>query len=331
MCDMRSKIALVCGVTGQDGAYLAKELIEKGYEVVGSSRDAQVANLQAIEQLGVKERIKVISVAINDFRSVIQALKNLEPDEVYNLAGQTSVGLSFDQPVEAMESIASGTLNFLEAIRILDQPIKLYNACSSECFGDTGTYPADETTPFRPQSPYAVAKASAFWMVDNYRKAYGIFACSGILFNHESPLRPLRFVTRKVVRTACGIARGSGEKLKIGNLDISRDWGWAPEYVTAMWKMLQQPEAEDYVVATGKSSTLKDFVEQVFSVLGLNWLEHVEVDASLMRPVDIAYSCGNASKARVKLGWQAEYTMKDIARAMVEHELKKFDREGGLG
>ncbi|MFC1830897.1 GDP-mannose 4,6-dehydratase [Thermodesulfobacteriota bacterium] len=325
---MRSKKALICGVTGQDGAYLARQLIEKGYEVVGSSRDAQVANLFALEQLQVKSRVEVISVAINDFRSVIQALKNLEPDEVYNLAGQTSVGLSFDQPVEAMESIGGGTLNILEAIRILDQPIKFYNACSSECFGDTGKYPADETTPFRPQSPYAVAKASAFWLVDNYRKAYGIFACSGILFNHESPLRPLRFVTRKVVRSACLIARGSAENLKIGNLDVSRDWGWAPEYVVAMWKMLQQLEAEDFVVATGNSSTLNDFVDAVFSELGLNWREHVEIDSSLMRPVDIAYSCGNATKASEKLCWKAEYTMKDIARAMVEQEMRHLDMEG---
>ncbi|MFM9157931.1 MAG: GDP-mannose 4,6-dehydratase, partial [Dolichospermum sp.] len=206
-------------------------------------------------------------MALTDFRSVLQIIKKIQPDEVYNLAGQTSVGLSFQQPVETLESIVTGTLNLLEAIRFLDTPIKLYNAGSSECFGDTGTIAASENTPFRPRSPYAVAKTAAFWELANYREAYGLFACSGILFNHESPLRPERFVTQKIVATACRIAQGSNEKLYLGNTAIQRDWGWSPEYVEAMYLMLQQDQADDYVIATGNSSSLEDFVIAAFTTL----------------------------------------------------------------
>jgi GDPmannose 4,6-dehydratase len=223
------KTALICGVSGQDGAWLAQLLVDRGYRVVGTSRDAAVASFSNLARLGIRERVEVKSAALTDFRSVIRVLLEVEPDEIYNLAGQTSVGLSFDQPAEALESIAFGTLNLLEAIRMLKRPVRFYNACSSECFGETST-PADERTPFRPHSPYGVAKAAAFWQVSSYREAYGIHASSGILFNHESPLRPERFVTQKVVAAACRIADGSGERLKLGDLAIRRDWGWAPEY-----------------------------------------------------------------------------------------------------
>ena len=312
------KKALICGVSGQDGSYLAKLLLERGYLVCGTSRDAQMSSFQNLVRLGIRDRIKLESMALNDFRSVLQVLKKIEPDEVYNLAGQSSVGLSFEQPVETLESISLGTLNFLEAIRFTGAPIKFYNAGSSECFGDIGDRAADETTPFRPRSPYAVAKAAAFWEVANYREAYGLFACSGILFNHESPLRPQRFVTQKIVAAACRIAQGSPEKLHLGNISIQRDWGWAPEYVEAMYLMLQQEQPDDYVIATGESCTLAEFVARAFECVGLNWQEHVDTDASLLRPTDLAISRGNPAKAKHQLGWQAQYTMQNIVQGMIE-------------
>jgi GDPmannose 4,6-dehydratase len=259
-------------------------------------------------------------MAVTDFRSVLQAVRKTLPDEIYNLAGQSSVGLSFQQPVETLESISLGTLNLLEAIRFVDLPIRLYNAGSSECFGDTGGRAATEETPFRPRSPYAVAKSAAFWEVANYREAYGLFACSGILYNHESPLRPHRFVTRKIVSAAARIANGSREKLKLGNLSIERDWGWAPEYVEAMWRMLQQPEPRDYVIATGEVNRLSDFVEAAFREVGLDWETHTEVDRALFRPTDLSRGVGDPSLAAKELGWTAKHRMRDVVRMMVEAE-----------
>jgi GDPmannose 4,6-dehydratase len=257
-------------------------------------------------------------MALNDFRSVLQVLVKVQPDEIYNLAGQSSVGLSFDQPVETLESISVGTLNLLEAIRFIGRPIKLYSAGSSECFGNTGGEPADEETPFRPRSPYAVAKATAFWEVANYREAYNLFACTGILFNHESPLRPERFVTQKIIKSACRIATGSSEKLHLGNISISRDWGWAPEYVEAMWRMLQQEKADDFVIATAETNTLGRFVEEAFLTVGLNWQEHVVTDSTLLRPSEIMVSRGNAAKAERSLGWSATFRMRDVVQTMVK-------------
>lgn len=315
------KKALICGVSGQDGAYLAHLLLSKGYEVYGGSRDAQMASFSNLTRLDIRQQVKLVSVNINDFRSVLQTLLKIKPDEVYNLAGQSSVGLSFEQPVETLESISIGTLNLLEAIRFSELPIRLYNAGSSESFGDTGRLAADEYTPFRPRSPYGVAKAAAFWQVANYREAYQLHASTGILFNHESPLRPERFVTKKIVVTACRIAQGSDEKLTLGNIDIARDWGWAPDYVEAMWLMLQQPEADDYVIATGYTSKLKDFIRIVFETVGLNWADYVQTDPSLFRPTDLAEGKANPSKAYDKLNWSAKHTMKDVARLMVEAQL----------
>ena len=307
------KKALIFGVSGQDGAYLAQLLINKGYTVCGTSRDAQVSSFQNLVRLGIRKQLKLESVALNDFRSVLQILSKFQPDEVYNLSGQSSVSLSFDRPVETFESISISTLNVLEALRFIDRPIKFYNAASSECFGDTEGKAADETTPFRPKSPYAVAKASAFWQVANYRKAYDLFVCSGILFNHESPLRPERFVTQKIVSAAYRIAKGSKEKLYLGNISIQRDWGWAPEYVKAMWLMLQQEQPDDYVIATGESCKLEDFVAAAFAYVGLDWRDRVVIDTSLFRPTEIAVSKGNPAKARKKLGWQAQYKLNDTA------------------
>lgn len=312
------KTALICGISGQDGAYLAQLLLSKGYTVFGSSRDAQISTFRNLVRLGIRDRVKTCSMALNDFRSVLQVISKVQPDEIYNLAGQTSVGLSFELPVETMESITLGTLNLLEAIRFIGAPIKLYNAGSSECFGDTGTTPANERTPFRPRSPYAVAKAAAFWQVANYREAYNLFACSGILFNHESPLRPRRFVTQKIVTAAYDIAQGKTDRLYLGNISIQRDWGWSPEYVEAMYFMLQQDHPDDYVIATGTTHKLEDFVAEVFAYLGLDWRKHVDVDSSLFRPTDIAISCGDAAKAEKQLGWKAKYTMKDVAQMMVD-------------
>lgn len=314
------KKALICGISGQDGAYLAQLLLDKGYAVHGTSRDAQVSSFQNLSRLGIRERIQLESMTLTDFRSVLQALIKIQPDEIYNLAGQTSVGLSFQQPVETLESISVGTLNLLEAIRFSGLPIRFYNAGSSECFGDTRGEAADEQTPFRPRSPYAVAKSAAFWQVSNYREAYHLFACSGILFNHESPLRPERFVTQKIVSGARRIALGQQDKLHLGNLVIKRDWGWAPEYVEAMWRMLQQDSPDDFVVATGRSHSLAEFVEVAFSACGLDWRAHVVADASLLRPTDILEGRGNPAKARERLGWEARYQMPDVVRLMLEAE-----------
>ena len=308
--------ALVCGVGGQDGAYLAEFLLAKGYEVIGTSRDANMVNRDGLRRLGIDARVRIVSMASNDFRSVLQTIARSGADEVYNLAGQTSVGLSFEQPVEAIESIALGTLNLLEAIRFEGRPIRLYNAGSSECFGDTGTTPANEDTPFRPRSPYAVAKVCAHNLVANYRDAYRIYGCTGILFNHESPLRPARFVTQKIVQAAARIAAGSTETLQLGNLAIYRDWGWAPEYVQAMWLMLQQDDPTDFVIATGRTVSLSYFVEKAFAHFDLDWHDYVQTDDTLLRPSDIAYGAGDPGLAAKLLGWAAQRDVDGAITAM---------------
>lgn len=312
------KTALICGISGQDGAYLAAHLLAQGYKVVGTSRDAQMSSLTKLDTLSILNRVEVTSMALNDFRSVLQVLAKYDPDEVYNLAGQSSVGLSFEQPVETLESISAGTLNLLESLRFLGTRARLYNAGSSECFGNIDGAPANESTRFTPRSPYGVAKAAAFWQVANYREAYGLYACSGILFNHESPLRPERFVTQKIVHTACRIAAGSNEILNLGNLEIERDWGWAPEYIEAMWLMLQQPDPSDYVIATGESYPLSIFVEVAFDALGLDWRQHVRSDPELFRPTDIRLSRADPSIAAKQLGWHATLKAPEVARRMVE-------------
>lgn len=315
------KTALICGIGGQDGALLARLLLAKGYRVFGTSRDAQGDRFANLQTLGIRDQVSLLSMAPEDFRSVFIAIKASMPDEVYFLAGQSSVGLSFEQPAETMQSFTLGTLNVLEASRMSDKPMRQYHAGSSECFGDTAGVPATEATPFRPRSPYAVAKASSFWLVDNYRDAYGLYACTGILFNHESPLRPSRFVTQKIVQAAKRIASGSKETLHLGRLDIARDWGWAPEYVEAMWMMLQQPTPDDYLIATGKSHTLESFVDTAFSQLHLDWRAHVRQSPELLRPTDIVLSSADPSKARLKLGWQANLDMSDVVGRMIHQTI----------
>ena len=293
----------------------------------GTSRDAQLASFSNLARLGIREQVKPWSMSTTDFRSVLQVLLRVRPAEVYNLSGQSSVGLSFDQPVETLESVATGTLNLLEAIRFSGLPVRFYSAGSGEVFGDTDGVPATEEMRFAPRSPYAVAKAAAYWQVTNYREAYQLHACTGILFNHESPLRPERYVTRKIVAAACRIADGNPETLILGNMDVARDWGWAPEYVEAMWLMLQQDIADDYVVATGDTHTLAEFVEAAFSCVGLNWHDHVRTDSSLFRPADIRRGAANPHKANSKLGWRAKKGLNDIVAAMVNAEVRSGDRE----
>jgi GDPmannose 4,6-dehydratase len=315
------RVALICGVSGQDGAYLAKLLLEKGYHVVGTSRDAQASSFENLRRLSILDEIELESMILTDFRSVLQILAKIKPDEVYNLAGQSSVGLSFQQPLEAMESIALGTLNLLESIRFLGLNIRLYNASSSECFGNIGSQAASEVTAFKPCSPYAVAKAAAHWAVVNYRNAYALFGANGILFNHESPLRPTRFVTRKIILAACRVKRGQQRTLRLGNLAVRRDWGWAPEYVDAMWRILQLPEPDDFVIATGSAYSLEEFVAVAFRELGLEWRNHVEFDGTQRRPAEIVANRGDATKAHAKFGWKPEYTMPDVVRMMIQAEL----------
>jgi GDPmannose 4,6-dehydratase len=306
---------------------LSKFLLDRGYEVHGTSRDAQLSSFSNLTRLGVREQVKVWSMSATDFRSVLQVLLRVRPAEVYNLSGQSSVGLSFDQPVETLESVATGTLNLLEAIRFSGLPVRFYSAGSGEVFGDTNGVPATEEMRFAPRSPYAVAKAAAYWQVTNYREAYQLYACTGILFNHESPLRPERYVTRKIVAAACRIADGSGETLILGNMDVARDWGWAPEYVEAMWLMLQQDVADDYVVATGETRTLAEFVDATFKCVGLDSQDHVRSDQALFRPADIRRGAANPDKAKHKLGWQAKSRLDNIVAGMVNAE----GRSGGRG
>jgi len=315
--------ALIFGISGQDGAYLANLLLDCGYKVFGTSRDREIRSFHNLETLGVAEQISLSSATPTDFRSVFAVIDAVQPDEIYNLAGQSSVRLSFDQPVETVHSMVDGTLNILEAIRMLGGRCRFYQASSSESFGNIGEAPADESTAFRPRSPYGVGKAAAHWAVANYRESYGLFACAGILFNHESPLRPARFATQKIIRGAADIADGKTDRLALGRLDISRDWGWAPEYVEAMHRIISHDTPEDFVIATGTARSLENFVERTFACFGLNWRDHVEVDSALLRPSDISHSVGNPAKAMRELHWRAKVAMPDLVDRLVEAELRR--------
>ncbi len=322
---MTTKTALIFGISGQDGAYLAHMLLSKGYRVHGASRDAEAPHFGNLTRLGIKSRVRLHSASLSDFRSTLSILTMVEPDEIYNLAGQSSVMLSFNQPVETFESVTVGTLNILECIRYVKLPLRMFNAVSSECFGDTSEH-ADEGTAFRPCSPYAMAKSAAFWAVKTYREAYGLQVCSGILSNHESPIRPERFVCKKIVSAAVRIANGSEEKLSLGNVSIQRDWGLASEYVDAMWRILQQEAIEDYVIATGETCTLGDFMDAAFSSVGLDVNDHVTLDGSLLRPLDISVSRLDPRKALEKLGWQARHKGRRLAELLV-----KCEQENSIG
>ncbi len=316
------KTAIIFGISGQDGAFLSKLLLEKRYRVIGVSRNIQNTSLANLKTMNIIDDIKLLSCSMLDFNSIFKLIEKTAPHEIYDLSGQSSVALSFKKPVETYESITIANMNLLEVLRKSNAPVKLFNAGSSECFGDTQGKAATEITPFSPRSPYAVAKTSACFQTANYRDAYNLFACTGILFNHESFLRPETFVTRKIVSTACRISRGSKEKLVLGNTSIQRDWGWAPEYVEAMWLMLQKDQPDDFIIATGTTCKLEQFIYYVFKTLGLNWKEHIKTDKEFMRPADIKIVKANPVKAQKILNWKAKYTACDVARLMVESELQ---------
>ena len=321
--------ALIIGISGQDGSYLARLLLEKGYEVYGTSRDHEASSFSNLLKLQIKDRVILRSMSASDFRSVLTTIQEIEPHEIYNLAGQTSVGLSFSCPVETFESISVASINILECLRLLKKEIRFYNAGSSEVFGNT-LEPANEETPFKPRSPYATAKAAAHYAVANYREAYQMFACTGILFNHESPLRSHRFVTQKIISTAVRIACGSKERLKLGNLAIHRDWGWAPEYVEAMWRIMQQKEPRDYIVATGETISLQHFCRKVFEHVGLEFDKYVDSDPQLLRPSDIKYSFSSPEKIYNDLGWKAQKKSSEIIKILVEAQLERINKEKNL-
>ncbi|SDT84659.1 GDP-mannose 4,6-dehydratase [Desulfobacula phenolica] len=316
------KKAVIFGVSGQDGAFLANLLLKKGYRVTGVSRNIHAASFDNLDRLNIRNNIELVSSSLCDFRNVIKVMNEHQPDEVYNLTGQSSVARSFDEPFETFESISMATLNILEVIRILNIPVRLYNAGSGDCFGNIHGRPATEDTPFSPRSPYGIAKAAAYRLTANYREAYNMFACTGILFNHESYLRPEHFVTRKIVKTACRIAGGKSKELLLGNILIERDWGWAPEYVNAMWMMLQQEKPDDYIIATGTTISLKDFIAEVFKRLDLDWRKYVKIDTRLLRPADIQTIRANPGKAEKELSWKAEFHGCDVAEMMVDAELE---------
>jgi GDPmannose 4,6-dehydratase len=316
-----NRTALIFGISGQDGSLLARQLLAEGWAVHGTSRNAALHDFGNLARLGIRDQVTLHSSDPAEFRSVMHVVAQIEPAEIYNLSGQTSVGLSFDQPVETNNSILAATLNILEVVRHQDKRIRFYNAASSECFGNTPPEGADEATPFRPRSPYAVAKAAAFWTVANYREGHALYAVSGILFNHESPFRPEQFVTQKIVRGAGRIARGEAAgPLRLGRLDVRRDWGWADEYVGAMRLMMRQERPEDFVIATGESRTLGEFTAEVFAAFGLDWQDHVVSDAELARPTDIELSVGCPARARERLAWQATTRMSEVARRLAAEE-----------
>ncbi len=325
------KKAFVTGITGQDGSYLAELLLEEGYEVWGLIRRSSSFHTGRIDHLyrdphEKSVRLHLVYGDLTDGGSLASILRDVRPDEVYNLGAQSHVRVSFDQPAYTVDVDALGTLRLLEALRGLDPTPRYYQASSSEMFG-ASTPPQSETTPFHPRSPYACAKVYAFHQVVNYREAYDLFACNGILFNHESPRRGETFVTRKVTRAAARIKLGLQEKLYLGNLDARRDWGYAPDYVRAMWLMLNADEPDDYVIATGETRSVSEFVEAVFARLDLDWRERVETDPRYFRPSEVDVLCGDASKAREKLGWSPTVTFDGLVEIMVDADMKLAHRE----
>ena len=327
------KIALITGITGQDGAYLAKFLLEKGYKVYGTFRRISQPNFNRLIRLNILEDVILVPFDLLDQSSMIDVLKTVKPDEIYNLAAQSFVGASFEQPTATGQITGLGLTRLLDSVRMICPDSKFYQASTSEMYGKVQQIPQTEETPFYPRSPYGAAKLYAHWITINYREAYNLFACSGILFNHESPLRGKEFVTRKITYNAAKIYHGLQNKLKLGNLSAMRDWGFAGDYVEAMWLMLQQKNPEDYVIATGKNYSVQDFVEKVFDLLDLNWKDHVEFDDSLLRPTEVNTLLGDPTKAKNKLNWNPNKTSFDeLVKMMVKSDLdlvgqqKVFDR-----
>lgn len=325
-CEIMTKTALITGVTGQDGAYLAKFLLDKGYRVFGTYRRLSSPNFWRLQYLDVLQDLTLIPADLIDSASMIEAIKIAQPHEVYHLAAQSFVGTSFEQPIGTGEITGLGTTRILEAVRDIDPAIKFYQASTSELFGRGDSASQSEATPFRPASPYAAAKLYGYWLTRIYRDGYGIFACNGILFNHESPLRGMEFVTRKISNAVAKIALGLQDELKIGNLHSSRDWGYAPEYVEGMWLTLQQDQPDDYVIATNRTHTVQEFVEKAFSVLELPWQKYVKVDERFMRPLDVDYLRGDYSKAELCLGWQPKVKFSELVEIMVKEDLSRWER-----
>jgi len=319
------KKALITGITGQDGSYLAELLLAKGYEVYGIIRRSSSFNTGRIDHLYQdphdNPRLKLIYGDLLDSSVLSKILRTIKPDEVYNLAAQSHVRVSFDIPEYTADSVALGTLRLLEAIRHENLKTKFYQASSSEMFGKVLSVPQNEDTPFNPRSPYACAKVFAHHIAKTYRDAYGMFICSGILFNHESPRRGETFVTKKITKAVARIKLGKQQHLYLGNLEAKRDWGYAPEYVEAMWRMLQHNEPDDYVIATGETHSVQEFVEEAFSSVGLNWKDHVKIDPKYFRPAEVDLLLGDYSKAKKKLGWEPKMTFKQLVKIMVEADL----------
>ncbi len=318
--------ALITGITGQDGSYLADFLLEQGYEVLGMVRRTSTINFDRIRH--IQDRVTIVHGDLLDQVSLIDILNDYRPDEVYNLAAQSFVPASFGQPVLTGEFTALGVTRVLDAIRCVDRNIRFYQASSSEMFGKVQEVPQRETTPFYPRSPYGVAKVYGHWITVNYRESYNLFACSGILFNHESPRRGLEFVTHKITNAVARIKCGLTNEVCLGNLEARRDWGWAPDYVRAMWLMLQQGRPDDYVVATGETHSVREFCEEAFGYLGLDWREYVHVDPRFYRPAEVDVLVGDASKARRVLGWEPSITFGDLVRRMVDADLAALDQMG---
>jgi GDPmannose 4,6-dehydratase len=318
--------ALITGITGQDGSYLTEFLLKKGYEVYGLIRRSSSFNTDRIDHLyqdpHEKPKLKLIYADLTDGSNLHSILNDINPDEVYNLGAQSHVRVSFDQPIYTTNVDALGTLRILEAIRSVKKPVKFYQASSSEMYGKVLETPQTEKTPFYPRSPYGCAKVYSFWQTVNYREAYNIFACNGILFNHESPRRGETFVTRKITRAATRIKLGLQSKLYLGNLDAKRDWGFAGDFIEAMWIMMQQEKADDYVIATGQTHSVREFLEEVFGHLELDWQKYVETDPNYFRPTEVDLLLGDASKAKKILKWQPKVTFKELAQMMTESDLK---------
>ncbi len=325
------KKALITGITGQDGSYLAELLLQKGYQVWGIIRRSSSFHTGRIDHLykdpHQRPRLRLVYGDLTDGGSLSTILNDIKPDEVYNLGAQSHVRVSFDTPIYTVNTDALGTLRLLEAIRSGNKPAKFYQASSSEMYGKVVETPQTEKTPFYPRSPYGCAKVYSFWQTVNYREAYGLFACNGILFNHESPRRGETFVTRKITRAATRIKLGLQDKLYLGNLDAKRDWGFAGDYVETMWLMLQQKRSDDYVIATGESHSVREFLDEVFGYLDLDWHKYVEIDPRYYRPTEVDYLQGDPSKAEKVLGWQPKVTFKELAKLMTDADMKLAESE----
>src|SRR5215831_18413620 len=334
---MSKKNALVTGITGQDGAYLAELLLSKGYSVHGIKRRTSLFNTDRIDHLyhDLHEQGRDFTLHhgdLTDSSSLIRIVQQVQPNEIYNLAAQSHVAVSFEEPEYTANADALGTLRLLEAIRILgmEKKTRFYQASTSELYGLVREVPQTENTPFYPRSPYSVAKLYAYWITVNYREAYGLYACNGILFNHESPVRGETFVTRKITRALARIKLGLQEKLYLGNLNARRDWGYAGDYVEAMWMMLQQSEPDDFVIAMGESHSVREFLDAAGACLELDWKNHVHEDPRYFRPTEVDFLCGDATKARAKLGWAPKVTFPELVRRMVEHDLELARQEKTL-